>query len=244
MASVDGMSRVRLPCGSCMPDEDPSTGARPRRAASSPKLRGRRGAGRGALHRHLDGGPCAGGASASGGAACSSAATRRTCSRRPAAWATTPRSKMRSTSAGSWPPSCAGRRRRHCWTATRPNASRWPCATPRYARRFADSIGLFRAQPELEEDSPRGEAARAAGRRATSTRHARLEFNIPGVTFGGRYDGSPRHRARTARTPPADEPNSYVPTACPGGRAAACVAAGRPLAVRSVRARLDAAGAG
>src|SRR5205085_7779298 len=47
--------------------------------------------------------------------------------------------------------------------------------------------------------------------------HVRLEFNIPGVTFGGRYDGSPLIVA-DGTTPPADEPNAYAPTACPGGR--------------------------
>ena len=85
-----------------------------------------------------------------------------------------------------------------------------------YARRFADSIGLFRADPALDEDSPRGEAARHAA--ATHLdHHARLEFDIPGVTFGGRYDGSPVI-VGDGSVPPPDTPNRYVPTACPGGR--------------------------
>jgi hypothetical protein len=85
-----------------------------------------------------------------------------------------------------------------------------------FARRFADSVGLFTAKPELEEDSERGEAERRlAGRHLDE--HARLEFNIPGVTFGGRYDGSPIIAGDGAPLPP-DEPNSYVPTASPGGR--------------------------
>lgn len=85
-----------------------------------------------------------------------------------------------------------------------------------FARRFADSVGLFSAQPALDEDSPAGEAEReAAG--AHLDRHARLEFNIPGVTFGGRYDGSPVIVGDGAALPP-DEPNAYVPTASPGGR--------------------------
>jgi 2-polyprenyl-6-methoxyphenol hydroxylase-like FAD-dependent oxidoreductase len=85
-----------------------------------------------------------------------------------------------------------------------------------FARRFADSVGLFTAKPELDEDSPRGDAER---RMASDhlNRHARLEFNIPGVTFGGRYDGSPIIVGDGAALPP-DEPNSYVPTASPGGR--------------------------
>ena len=85
-----------------------------------------------------------------------------------------------------------------------------------YARRFADSIGLFRAEPELEEESPRGEAARRAAA-AHLDHHARLEFDIPGVTFGGRYDGSPVI-VGDGSSPPPDEPNLYLPTACPGGR--------------------------
>ncbi|SEA41917.1 FAD-dependent oxidoreductase [Variovorax sp. YR216] len=85
-----------------------------------------------------------------------------------------------------------------------------------YARRFADSVGLFAARPELDEDSLRGEAERASASRYLNE-HARLEFNIPGVTFGVRYDGSPLIVADGAPLPP-DEPNNYVPTASPGGR--------------------------
>lgn len=85
-----------------------------------------------------------------------------------------------------------------------------------YARRFADSVGLFTAKPELEEDSERG----ATERQQASlhfNEHARLEFNIPGVTFGGRYDNSPIIIRDGAALPP-DEANSYTPTASPGGR--------------------------
>jgi 2-polyprenyl-6-methoxyphenol hydroxylase-like FAD-dependent oxidoreductase len=85
-----------------------------------------------------------------------------------------------------------------------------------YARRFADSVGLFTARPELEEDSPTGETERARASRHFNE-HARLEFNIPGVTFGGRYDNSPIIIRDGAALPP-DEPNSYTPTASPGGR--------------------------
>jgi len=85
-----------------------------------------------------------------------------------------------------------------------------------YARHFADSVGLFVAEPELDEASQRGDEARriASGE---LNRHARLEFNIPGVTFGGRYDGSPIIVRDDAALPP-DESNNYVPTASPGGR--------------------------
>ena len=85
-----------------------------------------------------------------------------------------------------------------------------------YARKFADSVGLFAAKPELEEASQRGDAERKlAGLHFDA--HARLEFNIPGVTFGGRYDGSPIIVGDGAVLPP-DEPNAYTPTASPGGR--------------------------
>ncbi|WP_427913462.1 FAD-dependent oxidoreductase [Ramlibacter sp. MMS24-I3-19] len=85
-----------------------------------------------------------------------------------------------------------------------------------YARRFADSVGLFRARPELEEASPEGERERQLAAEYLD-QHARLEFNIPGVTFGGRYDASPVI-AKDGTSPPPDEPGIYVPTACPGGR--------------------------
>jgi hypothetical protein len=85
-----------------------------------------------------------------------------------------------------------------------------------YARHFADSVGLFPARAVLEEDSAAGAAARAEAA-AHLNAHVRLEFNIPGVTFGGRYDGSPLVLGDGC-TPPPDRANSYVPTACPGGR--------------------------
>jgi 2-polyprenyl-6-methoxyphenol hydroxylase-like FAD-dependent oxidoreductase len=86
-----------------------------------------------------------------------------------------------------------------------------------YARQFADSLGLYVAPPEIEEDSERGRAARHAAS-VHFNQHARAEFNIPGVTFGGRYDGSPIIIA-DGTSPPPDAANNYVPTACPGGRA-------------------------
>jgi 2-polyprenyl-6-methoxyphenol hydroxylase-like FAD-dependent oxidoreductase len=86
-----------------------------------------------------------------------------------------------------------------------------------YARTFADSLGLYAPAREIEDDTPEGaEARRAAG--AYFNAHARAEFNIPGVTFGGRYDGSPIV-VPDGTVPPPDAANSYTPTACPGGRA-------------------------
>lgn len=85
-----------------------------------------------------------------------------------------------------------------------------------YARQFADSVGLFVATAELEADTTAGAAAREAAARHLNA-HVRLEFNIPGVTFGGRYDGSPVIVA-DGSAPPPDAPNHYTPSACPGGR--------------------------
>jgi hypothetical protein len=68
----------------------------------------------------------------------------------------------------------------------------------------------------LEEDGAAGEAARREAS-AHLNAHVRLEFNIPGVTFGGRYDGSPLI-VSDGSTPPLDAANSYTPSATPGGR--------------------------
>lgn len=97
-------------------------------------------------------------------------------------------------------------------------AERKPLAerNTRYARQFADSVGLFAAKPELEEDSAAGEMERQRASEYLNA-HARLEFNIPGVTFGGRYDASPVIADDGSAAPP-DTPNAYSPTAKPGGR--------------------------
>jgi 2-polyprenyl-6-methoxyphenol hydroxylase-like FAD-dependent oxidoreductase len=86
-----------------------------------------------------------------------------------------------------------------------------------HARYFANSVGNFVPDPAIEDDSPEGQAGReAAG--VYLNRHAREEFNIPGVTFGARYDGSPVIAA-DGTAPPPDHANSYQPSATPGGRA-------------------------
>jgi hypothetical protein len=85
-----------------------------------------------------------------------------------------------------------------------------------YAKGFADSLGNFEPAPEIEDDSLTGDVARRrAGEYFAS--HGRAEFNIPGITFGGRYDGSPAI-VSDGTQPPPDTANVYVPTACPGGR--------------------------
>jgi 2-polyprenyl-6-methoxyphenol hydroxylase-like FAD-dependent oxidoreductase len=86
-----------------------------------------------------------------------------------------------------------------------------------FARAFADSLGLFAPAREIEDETPEGVAARSAAG-AYFAAHARAEFNIPGVTFGGRYDGSPII-VPDGTIPPPDAANTYAPTACPGGRA-------------------------
>ena len=86
-----------------------------------------------------------------------------------------------------------------------------------YARGFAESMGRFTVPADLEDDGPEGDASRGAvGDYMLS--HARAEFNIPGVTFGVRYDGSPLI-VPDGSSPPPDSAGAYEPSACPGGRA-------------------------
>ncbi len=85
-----------------------------------------------------------------------------------------------------------------------------------YAKAFADSLGNYVPVPHIEDDSPAGAAARRhAGEYFAN--HGRTEFDIPGITFGARYDGSPAI-VPDGTPPPPDSANVYVPTACPGGR--------------------------
>jgi 2-polyprenyl-6-methoxyphenol hydroxylase-like FAD-dependent oxidoreductase len=85
-----------------------------------------------------------------------------------------------------------------------------------YAKGYADSLGNPVPPPEIEDDTPAGAAARRHWGEYYAA-HGRAEFNIPGITFGGRYDGSPAI-APDGTSPPPDTPNAYVPSACPGGR--------------------------
>jgi 2-polyprenyl-6-methoxyphenol hydroxylase-like FAD-dependent oxidoreductase len=86
-----------------------------------------------------------------------------------------------------------------------------------YARKFADSLGLFEPAAQIEDEGVAGIEARAVAGSYLET-HARAEFNIPGVTFGGRYDAS-SIIVSDGCEPPEDAANIYTPTACPGGRA-------------------------
>ena len=86
-----------------------------------------------------------------------------------------------------------------------------------HARGFADSLGMFQPEPCIEDETPEGAAARArAGAYLAS--HGQREFNIPGITFGARYDGSPAI-VSDGSEPPPDAADCYTPSACPGGRA-------------------------
>lgn len=86
-----------------------------------------------------------------------------------------------------------------------------------FARAVADNIGRMRIAACIEEEGPDGQAARESlGRELTG--HARMEFNIPGLQLGLRYDHSPIV-AREDGPAPQDLPHTYVPTARPGGRA-------------------------
>lgn len=85
-----------------------------------------------------------------------------------------------------------------------------------YARQLAESIGNYVPDPRIEDEGPEGDAIRReAGEYLNG--HARREFAIPGITFGGRYDGSPMIVPDGA-APPPDAANIYVPSASPGGR--------------------------
>lgn len=85
-----------------------------------------------------------------------------------------------------------------------------------YARSFADSIGLFQTTAALEAEGAEGDALREHASEVLNE-HVRREFNIPGVTFGERYDGSPII-VSNGGTPPPDSANDYQASTCPGGR--------------------------
>jgi 2-polyprenyl-6-methoxyphenol hydroxylase-like FAD-dependent oxidoreductase len=86
-----------------------------------------------------------------------------------------------------------------------------------FAKKFADSLGNFIPVTEIEDDSDAGEQARRDAGEYLAL-HGKSEFNIPGITFGARYDGSPII-FDDGTAPPTDEANAYVASAKPGGRA-------------------------
>lgn len=98
-------------------------------------------------------------------------------------------------------------------------AERRPVAlrNTRFALGFADSVGLYRPSPAIEDEGEAGEASRARASAYLGS-HGAAEFTIPGFTFGARYDESPVI-AGDDSLPPPDQPSVYVPSAKPGGRA-------------------------
>lgn len=85
-----------------------------------------------------------------------------------------------------------------------------------YAKHFADSVGLFEATEGLEHAGPAGDSRRQAAGEVLNA-HVRREFNIPGVTFGERYDASPLVFSDPMDIP-LDTANEYIPSSNPGGR--------------------------
>ncbi len=85
-----------------------------------------------------------------------------------------------------------------------------------YARTFADSVGNYIPQSGIENAGAVGAALRESAGTYLKD-HARREFNIPGVTFGTRYDGSPVLPLIDGSVP-EDRANLYVPSGIPGGR--------------------------
>jgi hypothetical protein len=86
-----------------------------------------------------------------------------------------------------------------------------------YARGFAESLGRIVPQPGLEDEGPLGERLRREAGDYLG-KHGRAEFDIPGITFGTRYDASPVIAYDGSQAPP-DAANRYEPSASPGGRA-------------------------
>ena len=86
----------------------------------------------------------------------------------------------------------------------------------RVAAAFADSLGNISPSDHLEEKNSTGENERSACGNLLSE-HAKREFNIPGVTFGARYDHSVIVLSDSEPLP--DSVVSYAPSGVPGGRA-------------------------
>ena len=86
-----------------------------------------------------------------------------------------------------------------------------------FASEFADSVGNFIPDNEIEAENEVGVHLRQrAGQYLVD--HAKREFNIPGITFGARYDGSPILPKNT-NSKSVDSANVYQQSPVPGGRA-------------------------
>ena len=142
---------------------------------------------------------------------------RRTCSRRQVGLATTRRSKTRSILA--WKLASVVKGISPAALLDSYEIERRPVALRNtdYAR--ASPTRSASSRRRLRSRTPLKPPARRDGWRAIHLeQHARDEFNIPGITFGGRYDGSPVI-VSDGSAPPPDAANLYEPSACPGGRA-------------------------
>jgi hypothetical protein len=83
------------------------------------------------------------------------------------------------------------------------------------ARKLTASIGETDVDPEIEQDTPAGEAARRAA--GAMLANFNEQFASIGVQLGARYDGSWVIIPDAAA--PADSFIAYTPTSIPGGRA-------------------------
>lgn len=90
----------------------------------------------------------------------------------------------------------------------------------RFAAECAERLAVFRPTPELDQRSPRGAVARQHAARYFAE-HLPLQYDIPGINFGARFDDSPiiAGDAGDASPAPPSGPNVYVPSGKPGGRA-------------------------
>lgn len=96
-----------------------------------------------------------------------------------------------------------------------------------FARQFADSIGHVSVPADLLDASEAGAGAREA-LGAYLRFHSALEFAIPGVHLGMRYEPSSIVLSEEGNAPP-DNANLYVPCARPGHRAPHAWIDGRSL---------------
>ena len=84
------------------------------------------------------------------------------------------------------------------------------------SRKLASDVATIQVPEALEDDTPAGERARAElGRHLSGFTE---EFASLGIQLGARYDASPLI-VGDGTAPPPDSPVTYVPSACPGGRA-------------------------
>lgn len=84
------------------------------------------------------------------------------------------------------------------------------------SRKLASDVATIQVPEALEDDTPEGERARAElGRHLSGFTE---EFASLGIQLGARYDASPLI-VGDGTAPPPDSPVTYVPSACPGGRA-------------------------